>query len=142
MIIIVIFATNNAILKILKSLYLLLISLIISFWSSQAQEQKKIQIEYSGFLTFNEAEYPGAKILTRDDSQQIHITHESINMWCDKAYYYTKENFIEAYGQVKMIQGDTINMTSKYVEYSGITKLAFASGDVVLKDPNSTITTD
>ncbi|PIV92357.1 MAG: hypothetical protein COW44_15140, partial [Flavobacteriaceae bacterium CG17_big_fil_post_rev_8_21_14_2_50_33_15] len=87
-------------------------------------------------------EYPGAKILTRDDSQQIHITHESINMWCDKAYYYTKENFIEAYGQVKMIQGDTINMTSKYVEYSGITKLAFASGDVVLKDPNSTITTD
>ncbi|NCP59685.1 MAG: hypothetical protein GW839_05200 [Flavobacteriales bacterium] len=128
--------------KVLKSLYLLLISLIISFWSSQAQEQKKIQIEYSGFLTFNEAEYPGAKILTRDDSQQIHITHESINMWCDKAYYYTKENFIEAYGQVKMIQGDTINMTSKYVEYSGITKLAFASGDVVLKDPNSTITTD
>jgi len=142
MIIIVIFATNNAILKILKSLYLLLISLIISFWSSQAQEQKKIQIEYSGFLTFNEAEYPGAKILTRDDSQQIHITHESINMWCDKAYYYTKENFIEAYGQVKMIQGDTIHMDSKYVEYSGITKLAFASGDVVLKDPNSTITTD
>jgi len=141
-IIIVIFATNNAILKVLKSIYLLLISLVISFWNTQAQEQKKIQIEYSGFLTFNEAEYPGAKILTRDDSQQIHITHESINMWCDKAYYYTKENFIEAYGQVKMIQGDTINMTSKYVEYSGITKLAFASGDVVLKDPNSTITTD
>ena len=128
--------------KVLKSIYLLLISLVISFWNTQAQEQKKIQIEYSGFLTFNEAEYPGAKILTRDDSQQIHITHESINMWCDKAYYYTKENFIEAYGQVKMIQGDTINMTSKYVEYSGITKLAFASGDVVLKDPNSTITTD
>jgi len=129
-------------LKVLKSIYLLLISLVISFWNTQAQEQKKIQIEYSGFLTFNEAEYPGAKILTRDDSQQIHITHESINMWCDKAYYYTKENFIEAYGQVKMIQGDTIHMDSKYVEYSGITKLAFASGDVVLKDPNSTITTD
>ncbi|MGZ0016702.1 OstA-like protein [Yeosuana sp. AK3] len=128
--------------KVLKSIYLLLISLVISFWSTQAQEQKKIQIEYSGFLTFNEAEYPGAKILTRDDSQQIHIVHESINMWCDKAYYYTTENFIEAYGQVKMIQGDTIHMDSKYVEYSGITKLAFASGDVVLKDPNSTITTD
>ena len=128
--------------KVLKSIYLLLISLVISFWNTQAQEQKKIQIEYSGFLTFNEAEYPGAKILTRDDSQQIHIVHESINMWCDKAYYYTTENFIEAYGQVKMIQGDTIHMDSKYVEYSGITKLAFASGDVVLKDPNSTITTD
>jgi lipopolysaccharide export system protein LptA len=108
----------------------------------QAQEQKKIEIEYSGFLTFNEAEYPGAKILTRDDSQQIHIIHESLNMWCDKAYYYGKENYIKAYGHVKLIQGDTINMNSKYIQYEGSTKMAFASGNVVLKDPNSTITTD
>ena len=57
-------------------------------------------------------------------------------MWCDKAIYYTKENFIEAYGNVKMKQGDTINMTSKYVEYSGKTQLAFASGDVILTEPN------
>ena len=84
------------------------------------------------FLTFDEENYPGAKILTRDDSQQVHIIHGSINMWCDKAIHYAKENFIEAYGNVKMIQGDTINMTSKYIEYSGKTKLAFASGDVVL----------
>ncbi len=108
----------------------------------KAQEDKKIDIEYSGFLNFDEAKFPGAKILTRDDSQQIHIVHESINMWCDKAYYYGKENFIEAYGHVKMIQGDTINMTSKYAEYSGKTQLAFASGDVVLTDPSSTIKTD
>ena len=107
-----------------------------------AQEKKKIQIEYSGFLTFDEANFPGAKILTRDDSQQVHIIHESINMWCDKAIHYGQENFIEAYGNVKMIQGDTINMNSKYIEYSGLTQLAFASGDVILKDPNSTITTD
>ena len=33
-------------------------------------------------------------------------------------------------------------MTSKYVEYSGLTKLAFASGDVVLTDPSSVITSD
>ncbi len=104
--------------------------------------QKKIEIKYSGFLNFDEDNYPGAKILTRDDSEQVHIVHESINMWCDKAYYYGNENFLEAYGNVKMVQGDTINMTSKYVEYSGITQLAFASGDVVLKDPESTITTD
>ena len=104
--------------------------------------QRKIQIEYSGFLNFDELKYPGAKILTRDDSQQVHIIHEGTNMWCDKAIHYANENFIEAYGNVTMIQGDTINMTSKYVEYSGLTQLAFASGNVVLKDPNSTINTD
>ena len=142
MIIIVIFATNNTNLNTLKSIYLLFFCVLAVTFTLKAQDQKKIEIEYSGFLTFNEAEYPGAKILTRDDSQQIHIVHESINMWCDKAYYYGKENFIEAYGHVKLIQGDTINMNSKYIEYSGITKLAFASGDVVLTDPNSTITSD
>jgi len=142
MIIIVIFATNNTNLNTLKSIYLLFFCVLAVTFTLNAQDQKKIEIEYSGFLSFNETEYPGAKILTRDDSQQIHIVHESINMWCDKAYYYGTENFIEAYGHVKLIQGDTINMDSKYIEYSGITKLAFASGDVVLRDPNSTITSD
>lgn len=120
--------------------YLFILTTLASFNFLEAQ--KKIEIKYSGFLNFDEYLYPGAKILTRDDSEQVHISHESIDMWCDKAYYYSNENFLEAYGNVKMIQGDTINMTSKYIEYSGITQLAFASGDVVLKDPNSTITTD
>ena len=110
--------------------------------SLQAQEKRKIQIEYSGFLNTDEANYPNAKILTRDESQQVHIVHEGTNMWCDKAYYYGKYNFIEAYGNVKMIEGDTITMKSKYVTYSGITKLAFASGNVELQDPSSIITTD
>ncbi|GAA4901264.1 OstA-like protein [Flaviramulus aquimarinus] len=109
---------------------------------SNAQSKKKIKIEYAGKLTIDEANYPGAKILTRDDAQQVHIEHGGSNMWCDKAIHYSKENFIEAYGNVILKQGDTINMTSKYIEYSGITELAFASGDVVLKDPNSTITSD
>lgn len=130
------------ILNRLTSIFIIIFFSLVSTTIVFAQQQKKIKIEYSGFLTTNETKFPGAKILTRDDSQQIHIVHESINMWCDKAYFYGSENFIEAYGHVKMIQGDTINMSSKYVEYSGVTKLAFASGDVVLTDPNSTITTD
>jgi lipopolysaccharide export system protein LptA len=107
-----------------------------------SQEKKKIEIEYAGRLNVDEETYPGAKILTRDESQQVHITQGSINMWSDKAIYYSGENFIEAYGNVKLIQGDTIHMTSKYIEYSGFTQLAFASGDVVLRDPNSTISSD
>lgn len=107
-----------------------------------AQEKKKIEIKYSGRLNVDEENYPGAKLLTRDDSQQVHIAHGSIEMWCDKAIHYSAENFIEAYGNVKMVQGDTINMSSKYVEYSGISQLAFASGEVILKDPNTTISSD
>jgi lipopolysaccharide export system protein LptA len=125
-----------------KSLYIFLIFFVLIFSLSYAQERRKIEIEYSGFLETNEEEYPGATILTRDDSQQIHIKHNGVDLWCDKAYHYAKEDFIEAYGNVNIKQGDTINMISKYVEYSGITQLAFASGDVILTDPTSTISSD
>lgn len=121
-----------------KHIYTLL--LLLSFVFAQAQQQ--IEIKYSGFLEFKEADTPGLKIMTRDDSGQIHIVHEGVDMWCDQALLYSNDNFVEAYGNVKMKQGDTINMTSKYVEYSGKTKLAFASGDVILKEPASTLTTD
>ena len=78
----------------------------------------------------------------RSDQGQIHIIHEGIDMWCDKALYYQNEDFIEAYSNVRMKQGDTINMTSDYVEYSGITQLAIAAGKVVLTEPQSTLTAD
>jgi lipopolysaccharide export system protein LptA len=115
---------------------------LVALLSSPLQAQQKIEIKYSGFLNFDEIKYPDAKILTRDDSEQVHIFHSGTDLWCDKAFYYGQQNFIEAYGNVKMIQGDTINMTSKYVEYDGSSQLAFASGDVVLTDPSSKITTD
>ncbi len=106
-------------------------------------QQKHIEIKDSGaFGDIDEENFPGASILTRSDQGQVHIYHDGIDMFCDKAIFYGKEDFIEAYGNVNMKQGDTINLTSKYVEYSGKTQLAFASGDVVLKDPQSTITSD
>lgn len=122
---------------------IILVLVLFGFtFNSQAQERKRIQIKYSGFLDKDKENFPGATILTRDDSQQIHIIHEGVNMWCDRAIHYAEEDFIEAYGNVKLNQGDSINMNSKYAEYSGKSKLAFASGDVVLREPNSTLTTD
>ncbi|MCF6294081.1 MAG: hypothetical protein L3J25_00145 [Flavobacteriaceae bacterium] len=125
-----------------KSLYTLILFTLLLSSLSYAQERRRIEIDYSGFLDKDEAKYPDATILTRDDMNQVKISHDGVIMWCDQAIHYTKEDFIEAYGNVLIKQGDTITMTSKYVEYSARTKLAFASGDVVLTDPSSVITTD
>tara|TARA_R110002049_G_scaffold285775_4_gene467315 strand:+ start:7671 stop:9503 length:1833 start_codon:yes stop_codon:yes gene_type:complete len=126
----------------LASIYFTILFSLVSITTISAQEKKQIEIEYAGFFDVDEENYPGAKILTRDDSEQVHIKHGSIDLWSDKAIHYSTEKFIEAYGNVKMIQGDTINMTSKYIEYSGKTQLAFASGNVVLKTPDSELTSD
>ena len=106
-----------------------------------AQNREQIEIEFAPFMTFEESK-PDATILTRDNTRQVHIKHEGIDMWCNQAIYYAKEDFVEAYGDVKVKQGDSLNMKSKYVEYSGKTQLAYASGDVLLIDNNSKLYTD
>ena len=120
----------------LKSIILFLVPLVLC-----AQERQQIEIEYAPFMNF-EPSKPDATILTRDNSNQVHIKHKGIEIWCNEAIYYGKQDFIEAYGNVRVKQGDSLDMTSKYIEYSGKTQLAYASGDVVLIDPNSKLYTD
>jgi lipopolysaccharide export system protein LptA len=107
-----------------------------------AQEKQKIRIEYAGTGYTDPTIEDGAKVFLRDDSQQVHFIHKGVNMWCDKAIYYEDQDFIEAFSNVVMKQGDSINMVAKYLEYSAKTQLAFASGDVVLTEPQSTLKTD
>ncbi|MEZ4803700.1 MAG: OstA-like protein [Gelidibacter sp.] len=109
---------------------------------STAQTSKKIRIEYAPFANSDSLKGPGVTVFTRDNMQQVHFAHEGIDMWCDKAIYYEKEDFIEAFSNVVMKQGDTVNMNARHVEYSGKTQLAFASGNVILTEPKSTLTTD
>ncbi|WP_334111553.1 OstA-like protein [Paucihalobacter sp.] len=111
-------------------------------FKTNAQEQKRIKIMYSGFAVTSPELGEGVREFRRDNSQQVHFIHEGVNLYCDKALYYENEDFIEAFSNVNMQQGDTINMTSKYAEYSGKTQLAFARGDVVLTEPQSVLTTD
>ncbi len=123
--------------RILISIFLLLF-----VFKTNAQEQKRIKIMYSGFAVTSPELGEGVREFRRDNSQQVHFIHEGVNLYCDKALYYENEDFIEAFSNVNMQQGDTINMTSKYAEYSGKTQLAFARGDVVLTEPQSVLTTD
>lgn len=109
--------------------------------SINAQNREQIKIEYAPFMTFEESK-PGATILTRNDSNQVHLIHKGVELWCNQAIYYEKDDFVEAFGDVKIREGDSLNMTSKYMEYSGKTQLAYASGDVILIDANSKLNTE
>lgn len=87
-------------------------------------------------------EFPEAVIYTRDNTGQVYIIHEGLEMWCDQAFVYFEDNFVKAYGNVRISQGDTVSMISKYGEYNGNTSFAFAAGDVVLTEPKTTLKTD
>lgn len=115
-----------------------LLVLFFTFSLLFAQKTSKIEVEYSDFADVNQIELPDALLLTGN----VRVSHDGIIMTCNKAYYYQKENYIKAFGDVEMIQGDTLTMTSKYAEYNGAIKKAYASGNVVMDSPESTLTTD
>lgn len=104
------------------------------------EENTQVTIK-SGYLE-KKPEFPDAVIYTRDNYGQVYIVHEGVEMWCDQAYVYTKDNFVKAYGSVKISQGDTVSMRSKYGEYNGNTQFAFASGDVTFNDSKTSLKTD
>lgn len=100
--------------------------------------QKKINIENADFSDVNEDEFPNIVILTGN----IKVSHDGAILYCNKAYLYRKANIIKCFGNVRMIQKDTIHLNSKYGEYDGNTKLAYAKGDVIMTTPSSVLTTD
>jgi lipopolysaccharide export system protein LptA len=101
-------------------------------------QNKKIIIEYSDFADRNQTEIPDAVLLTGN----VRAIHDGAILYCNKAYLFTKENYIKAYGNVRIVQGDTITMTSTYAEYNGESKLAYAQGNVVMQSPSSTLRTE
>ena len=121
----------------MKNLWFWMMCLSFAFGFAQNSD-----IEYESDRTgINEKLYPGASIFYKV-TNQVYFKHEGIDVWCDKAIFYKEENFFKAYGHVKMVQDDTINMISAYAEYNGKTKFAFASENVVLTTPTTELKTD
>ncbi len=86
----------------------------------------------------NEEKFPGANILIGN----VKMLHDGIELTCQQALYYQKQNFFKAIGNVLIKQGDTIAQTSDYADYDANSKQALSWGKVVLKDPTMTLTTD
>ena len=114
---------------------------LISFLFSSVfgfSQYKKIQIIHSDNTFQNEEKYPGAIVALGN----VMIEHEGATLQCKQALIYQETNVVKAFGEVFVNQGDTVTQRSKYVHYNGKTKMAKSWGNVVLKDPQMTLTTD
>ncbi|PKA96886.1 OstA-like protein [Flavobacteriaceae bacterium MAR_2009_75] len=95
-------------------------------------QSKQINIVYGANFTKNEAQFPGASIFSKDN-RQVQFEHQGADLWCDIAIYYQKENRLRALGNVRLQQGDSIELTSGKINYDGETKLAKAFENVLLE---------
>ncbi len=90
------------------------------------------QLRYNQFLN------PEAQILTG----KVELYHDNIKMYCDSAYLFQATNSFEAFGHVKMLQGDTLSLVGDYLYYDGNAQLAQVRKNVVMKHRSSVLYTD
>ena len=120
----------------MKNIFFILLSFIsISVFS---QGKTNIEVVSSDYVDRNQKEFPDATLLVGN----VQVRHSGATMFCNKAYLFEKTNKIKIYGNVHIVQGDTLFLDSRYAEYDGNTRIALASGDVVMRDSQMTLVTD
>jgi lipopolysaccharide export system protein LptA len=71
------------------------------------------------------------------------LEQNQTTIYCDSAYLYKNRNFVEAFGKVRITEGDSITITGKKLEYDGNAKVAKLRQDVVFtKLATATLYTD
>jgi len=121
-----------------KRLFLIGLICVLAFsGKSQAQNRKKVEILNSDVGAYNERIVANAQRLLGN----VNISVDGALMWCDSMYNYTN-NSVDAFGNVHIVRGDTLNMYADFIHYDGTTKLAKARRNVKLIDKQVTLTTD
>ncbi|WP_118952071.1 OstA-like protein [Taibaiella helva] len=72
----------------------------------------------------------------QSDSVSVHklkgnvkLLHGSDTLYCDSAYFYTKRNNVEAFGDVVIRQADGTEASADYMRYNGATKVVYMRAD-------------
>ena len=72
----------------------------------------------------------------------VRFKQDEVFMNCDSAYFYRKDNRIEAFGNIYIRQQDTFNLWGDYLKYDGDNKVAYVRDNVKLRDEKMELTTD
>lgn len=105
---------------------------------SSSSKRSYIHMLHTNVTRFDENINPDAWILVGD----VRFRRDSMYMYCDSAHYFQKKNSFQAFGNVRMEQGDTLFLFGDYLEFDGETNLARVRNNVRLIDKNTVLETD
>ncbi|MCI0750733.1 MAG: hypothetical protein L0Y35_02750, partial [Flammeovirgaceae bacterium] len=104
--------------------FLILISLLLS---APVMAQKKVKLKQANSLS------GGIKEGVRFDRLigNVILTQNKTTIYCDSAHFYKSTNQVEAFGRVRITEGDSITITANKLEYDGNLKRAKLRNNVV-----------
>lgn len=121
-----------------QSLILTLLMSVLFSAELWAQGESRIFLLHSDRL-FHDTEIDAqAQILVGN----VQFRHDDVFMYCDSALFYEASNSLDAFGNVRMVQGDTLSLTGDILYYDGLDKLARVRNNVVLVHGQMTLYTD
>lgn len=97
-----------------------------------------VYLENSETLSFDKDKHPDMQILKGN----VRFRHDNALMYCDSAYFYENANSLDAFGHVRIVQGDTLFVYGDLLYYDGNQKLARLRHHVRMINRKTTLTTD
>lgn len=104
----------------------------------KGKEKTLVYLEHSESLSFDEQLHPDAQFLRGN----VIFRHDSALMYCDSAYFYEKTNSLDAFGHVRLEQGDTLKGYGDKLYYDGNRRFARFRNNVKLVHNEMQLTTD
>ena len=80
----------------------------------------KVFLEHADVQSFDKEVSADRQVLMGD----VRFRHDNSYMYCDSAYFYEANSSLEAFGQVRMEQGDTLFVYGDYLYYDGNLRMA------------------
>lgn len=122
--------------RLLQAFYFSIFFLLVV--SAFGQEKKEVKILHADRLVFDDSRGNNAKRLIGN----VGFQQENTFMYCDSAYFYSETNSMDAYGNVKILEGDSLSIKGNTLNYDGNTKYGKLRGNIVMEDGKMTLTTD
>ena len=101
-------------------------------------QKNKVFLEYADKLSMDETKSKDYQVLTGN----VQFRKEGMFMYCDSAYFYDKTNSLDAFGNVRMEQGDTLFVYADVMYYNGMEELARLRYNVRMENRDVTLFTD
>ena len=97
-----------------------------------------IYLENTESIDFDEMINPDMQILRGN----VRFRHDNALLYCDSAYFYQKANSLDAFSNVRIVQGDTLFVYGDFLFYDGNTRMARLRQNVRMENRKTTLTTD
>lgn len=81
------------------------------------------------------------RILKKDERGQVQFKQKNTVMYADSVFQYIDRNQIEAFGNIRFVEQDSLTLIGDTLYYDGYTKIAKVRGNVVMQDQDKTVRT-